>query len=157
MSDAPGGAGPFIVRAAPSDAAALAGLAAAALPEPWSEEGFAEELTLPQARIWLARSAAGRLVGYLAAQRILDELLVLSVAVAEAQRRRGTGRALLERAVASEPGVRVVHLEVRSNDAGAQAFYDRLGFRRVGIRGGFYPGGVDALLLSRRVAGPEAG
>ena len=156
MSDAPGGAGPFIVRAAPSDAAALAGLAAAALPEPWSEEGFAEELTLPQARIWLARSA-GRPVGYLAAHRIVDELLVLSVAVAEAQRRRGTGRALLERAVASEPGVRVVHLEVRSNDAGAQAFYDRLGFRRVGIRGGFYPGGVDAFLLSRRVAGGEAG
>lgn len=140
---------PLVGRAGPGDAAALAAIAAAALPEPWSEAGFTEELTLPEARVWVARGAAGEAVGYLAAHRVLDELQVLSLAVAAGQRRRGTGRALLERALASEPGLRVVHLEVRSNDAAAQAFYGRVGFRPVGLRRGFYRGGVDAVLLAR--------
>jgi ribosomal-protein-alanine N-acetyltransferase len=139
--------------AGPADAKALAALAAAALPEPWSEAGFAEEIGLPEARVWVARGPAGEAVGYLVAHRVLDELQVLSLAVAEDRRRRGAGRALLERALAGEPGLRVVHLEVRSNDAVAQAFYERLGFRRVGLRRGFYPGGVDALLLARPASG----
>jgi ribosomal-protein-alanine N-acetyltransferase len=144
---------PLVARAAPGDAAAIAAIAAEALPEPWSEAGFAEEIGLPEARVWLARGGAGEPVGYLVAHRVLDELQVLSLAVAQGQRRRGTGRALLERALASEPGLRVVHLEVRSNDAAAQAFYHRVGFRPVGLRRGFYPGGVDALLLARPAPG----
>jgi ribosomal-protein-alanine N-acetyltransferase len=99
--------------------------------------------------VWVARGAAGEPVGYLVAHRVLDELQILSLAVAEGRRRRGAGRALLERALASEPRLRVAHLEVRSNDAAAQAFYHRAGFRPVGVRRGFYPDGVDALLLAR--------
>ncbi len=141
-----------VERARPTDAVALARLAAAALPEPWSEAGFAEEIERPEARVWLARDGAGATHGYLVVHRVQDELEVLSLAVAAAGRRRGTGRALLERALASEPGVRAVQLEVRSNDAAAQVFYERLGFRPVGRRRGFYPGGVDALLLTRTLA-----
>jgi ribosomal-protein-alanine N-acetyltransferase len=141
-----------VERARLADAASLARLAAAALPEPWSEAGFAEEIERPEARVWLARDAAGATQGYLVAHRVQDELEVLSLAVAAAGRGRGTGRALLERALASEPGVRAVQLEVRSNDAAAQAFYERLGFRPVGLRRGFYAGGVDALLLTRTLA-----
>jgi ribosomal-protein-alanine N-acetyltransferase len=140
---------PLVARAGPGDAAALAAIAAEALPEPWSEAGFAEEIGLPEARVWVARDRAGHAVGYLVAHRVLDELQVLSLAVAEGRRRRGAGRALLESALTSEPGLRVAHLEVRSNDAAAQAFYQRVGFRRVGLRRGFYPGGIDALLLAR--------
>jgi ribosomal-protein-alanine N-acetyltransferase len=138
------------------DAAALAAIAAEALPEPWSEAGFAEEIGLPEARVWLARGGTGEPLGYLVAHRVLDELQVLSLAVVKEQRRRGAGRALLERALASEPGLRVVHLEVRSNDAVAQAFYHRVGFRPVGLRRAFYPGGEDALLLARPAPGAAA-
>jgi ribosomal-protein-alanine N-acetyltransferase len=147
---------PSIERAGPGDAPALAAIAAEALPEPWSEAGFAEEITLPEARVWLARGSKGHALGYLVAHRVLDELQILSLAVASGQRRRGTGRALLERALASEPSLRVVHLEVRSNDAAAQAFYDRVGFRPVGLRRGFYPDAADAVLLARTVATRDA-
>lgn len=146
-----------IERAAAGDAAALAALAASSLTDAWSERGFAAELARPGTRIWAARNPAGRLLGYLAAERVQGELLVHSLAVERDQRRRGTGRALLERAVASEPGVRVVHLEVRSNNAGAQAFYDRVGFRAVGRRRGFYADGSDAVLLTRAVPTAERG
>ncbi|MGH7287248.1 MAG: GNAT family N-acetyltransferase [Myxococcota bacterium] len=142
---------PRIERAAAGDAAALAALAASSLTEAWSERGFAAELARPGARIWAARDPDGRLVGYLAAERVQGELLVHSLAVERDQRRRGTGRALLEQALAREPGVRVVHLEVRSNNAGAQAFYARVGFRAVGRRRGFYADGADAVLLTRAV------
>ncbi len=140
-----------VERATPSDAAALAGLAASVLPEPWSEAGFAQEISAPSSRVWIVRGPAGAPVAYLVAHRVLDELQVLSLAVAAPQRRRGLGRALVEHALAAEGTVAAAHLEVRSNDAGAQAFYQRLRFEAVGRRPGFYPGGIDAISMTRSV------
>ena len=56
---------------------------------------------------------------------------------------------LVEHALADGSGARVAHLEVRSNDAGARAFYARLGFEPVGRRQGFYARGIDAISMSR--------
>jgi len=132
-----------------ADAAALAGLATASLPEPWSEAGFAEEIEAPEARVWIVRDPAGAPIAYLVAHRVLDEIQVLSLAVAEAHRRRGLGRSLVEHALAEEATLAAAHLEVRSNDAGAQAFYASVRFRPVGRRTAFYPGGIDAISMSR--------
>ena len=136
-------------RARATDAAALAELAAASLPEPWSEAGFAEEIRAAEARVWIVRGPAGEPIAYLAAHRVLDEIQVLSLAVAADQRRRGLGRSLVEHALAAEEALASAHLEVRGNDAGAQAFYARLRFRPVGRRIGFYPGGTDAITMTR--------
>jgi ribosomal-protein-alanine N-acetyltransferase len=137
-----------VARAGSEHAAALAETAAKTLPEPWTEAGFRAQLSRPETRAWLALEGA-ETVGFVVAHRVREELQILSLAVAAPFRRRGTGRALLERALESEPGVREVHLEVRSNDAGAQAFYRRVGFGEVGRRPRFYPGGVDAVLMRR--------
>ena len=147
----PGSEAGRLAAATAQDAAALAQLAAAALPEPWSEEGFAQEIEAPLARVWIARGPAGAPVGYLVAHVLGEEIQVLSLAVAAGFRRQGIGRSLVEHALAEERGARIAHLEVRSNDAGAQAFYARLRFQPVGRRRGFYPGGVDALSLVRRL------
>jgi ribosomal protein S18 acetylase RimI-like enzyme len=140
-----------VERAARADAPALARLAAAALLEPWSEAGFAAEIGAAASRVWVIRGPAGALVGYLAAQRVLDELQVISLAVVAPSRRRGLGRALVEHALAAESGLAAAHLEVRSDDAGALAFYQRLRFAPVGRRPGFYPGGIDAISMTREV------
>ena len=74
--------------------------------------------------------------------------------VAVAAPAQGTGlgarlrRALLEEAV--RRGQRVVSLEVRADNEAAQRLYARHGFTRTGVRRGYYPGGVDALVLTRR-------
>jgi [ribosomal protein S18]-alanine N-acetyltransferase len=149
-----GRAGARVERATPADAAALARLAASALLEPWSEAGFAEEIAAPEARVWIVRSPAGEPLAYLVAHRVLDELQVLSLAVEATHRWRGLGRALVEHALAHDPAPVTAHLEVRSNDAGAQAFYARLGFRPVGRRPAFYPGGIDAISMIRAKARP---
>ncbi len=49
-------------------------------------------------------------------------------------------------------GLRLVTLEVRAGNAGAQNFYLRLGFREDGIRPGYYPDtGEDALIMTREL------
>jgi [ribosomal protein S18]-alanine N-acetyltransferase len=148
------GPGASVERARPGDAPALARVAAASLPAPWSELAFAEEIAAAGARVWLVRGPAGEPVGYLAARRVLDEVEVVSLAVSAEWRRQGLGRALLEHALARENGVTAAHLEVRSDDAGAQAFYAQQGFHAVGRRTGFYPGGTDAVLMTRSLRRP---
>jgi ribosomal protein S18 acetylase RimI-like enzyme len=138
-----------VEAATAQDAVALARLAAAALPEAWSERGFAQEIAAPVARVWVARGSGGAPIGYLVAHAMFEEIQVLSLAVAARYRRRGIGRRLVEHALEQEPGAAIAHLEVRSDDTGAQAFYARLGFQPVGRRPGFYPGGVDAVSLTR--------
>lgn len=133
--------------AQPGEAAALAELAARTLVDPWSEGAFAEEFRIAAATVLVAREGP-RLVGYVAARKLPDELEVLSLAVAPEQRRRGLGRRLLEALGRACPGPDRVVLEVRVGNAGARAFYARLGFRVVGRRPRYYPDGDDALLLS---------
>ncbi len=142
---------PRVERAGAADAAALAALAAEALPDPWSQRGFELEIESPDARVWIVRGPAPALVGYLAAQHVLDEIHVWSLAVAAASRRRGVGRLLIEHALAHGGRARIAHLEVRAADAGARAFYERLRFEAVGRRPGFYAGGADAISMSRVV------
>ena len=150
MSDGPGAVRVEAARGA--DAVALAEIARAGLPEPWSETAFAEEIEAGEARAWVVRDPAGAPVAYLMARRVLDEVEILSLAVAAAWRRRGLGRALVEHALAAEGGWSSAHLEVRDDDAGAQAFYAGLGFRPVGRRPRFYRGGIDATTMRRDAA-----
>ncbi|HBL32022.1 MAG TPA: ribosomal-protein-alanine N-acetyltransferase, partial [Acidobacteria bacterium] len=69
------------------------------------------------------------------------------------ERRRGIARALVEAglAAASRAGAAVCHLEVRTTNAGAIAFYETLGFTAVGSRKGYYRDGTDALVLAKEL------
>ncbi len=62
-------------------------------------------------------------------------------------RRRGHARQLLQWLLASArvAGLATIGLEVRSDSDGAQAFYQRLGFRIEKRRKGYYAQGIDAL------------
>lgn len=136
----------------------MAALDRIAFHPPWSEEAFAGELLLPHGRILVVRSAgpsggapAGWPIGYLAYHRVADEMHVLRIAVAPELRRRGLALALLGRGIddARADGARVALLEVRPANRPARRLYERLGFRAVGRRPGYYSGaGEDALLLT---------
>jgi len=41
-----------------------------------------------------------------------------------------------------------VHLEVRANNDGAQAFYEKLGFRETGRKAAYYDGREDAVRMT---------
>ena len=111
-----------------------------------AEEHVREELSRPWTRAWAARDGE-RIIGYLLAWHVADELHILQVAAAPAERRRGIGRALVDEtlAYAAREKVRLVLLEVRRSNAGAIALYRRVGFIANHVRRGYYPDGEDAL------------
>ena len=126
-------------------------------PEPWSERLFWSELGQLDTRHYLVAlaqdSVAGeRVVGYAGLCDYPDEAFVQTLAVAPPAQGRGLGARLLTALLdeADRRGQRSVSLEVRADNAPAQRLYDRHGFTRSGVRRGYYPGGVDALVLTRR-------
>ena len=75
-----------------------------------------------------------------------------SIAVTPDARRRGVGKALVRAAMgaAAQAGADAAFLEVAVDNAPAAALYAGLGFRRIGLRKGYYDhpeGEVDALVM----------
>jgi putative acetyltransferase len=84
----------------------------------------------------------------------------LGMSVAQAWRRQGIGRALLQHAVAwaSTQGIERIELEVTTNNPAGIAFYESAGFVREGIRpraikrnGGY----IDLFAYALEIAGPS--
>jgi ribosomal-protein-alanine N-acetyltransferase len=123
--------------------------------EAWTSGQCLGILDLP--RVWLTlASVDGEPAGFALARTVVDESELLLLGVRPVYRGRGIGRALIERtlAVALASGARLLHLEVRQgNDA--LRLYNRIGFREVGRRRGYYRGGdgqlYDALSLTYRL------
>jgi ribosomal-protein-alanine N-acetyltransferase len=119
----------------------------------WDEAAFAALLALPGRRALIA-TAAGEPVGLAVVGIAADEAELLSLAVLPAWRRRGVGRALVAAALAraAASGAARLFLEVGEANAPARRLYAGLGFRAVGRRPRYYPGGADALVLALRLS-----
>ena len=127
--------------------------------DPWSQAALLTELQPSPLHLSLVAERQGQVAGYLMAWLVADELHVLNIAVARRERRHGVGLALMRRALAAAVGAgqRVVTLEVRVSNLGAQAFYRRLGFQPEGVRRGYYPDtGEDALIFTRALTDADA-
>lgn len=125
--------------------------------DPWSAEMYWSELAQPS-RHYVVASSDGELLGYAGLGIFDGEGHVQTIAVVPGRRRTGLGRqlllALLRQAVALE--VPSMLLEVRTDNANAQALYRSVGFVEVGIRRGYYqPSGADAAVM--RLHSPSAG
>ncbi len=149
-------------RATAGDLAAVAAIERQCFADPWTEQGFASSLALPQARFLLAEevarsSAPGEpggavLVGYVVALVVGDEAEVADLAVAPSARRRGIAGMLLDRFIAEavESGVARLFLEVREGNAAARRLYESRMFSEVGRRRGYYNGPREDALVLRR-------
>ena len=80
------------------------------------------------------------LLGYIGLWQVVDDAHVVSIGVRTPFRRHGVGEALLIRAIETAMGwgSRYVTLEVRVSNRGAQALYDKYGFKRAGVRKRYY-------------------
>ena len=122
-------------------------------PEPWTERLFWSELGQLDTRHYLvALDDQDDVVGYAGLCDYPDEAFVQTIAVAPAAQGTGLGSRLLVALLdeAARRRQRTVSLEVRADNTPAQRLYDRHGFVRSGVRRGYYAGGVDALVLTRR-------
>ncbi|WP_375385874.1 ribosomal protein S18-alanine N-acetyltransferase [uncultured Microbacterium sp.] len=144
--------------ATPADLGAIMALERASFPsDAWSEAMMREELASPHSW-YVIDELAGSVVGYagLRAPRGSRDADVQTIAIAEASRGRGRGRAMLNALLeeASARGVQEVFLEVRDDNAVAEALYASEGFAEIGRRPHYYqPDDVDAIVMKLDLRG----
>lgn len=107
---------------------------------PWSERAFRNELTHKD-RIFLVGLANSEVVGYGGVWLVIDEAHVTTVAVSEAFRRQGIGEAMMIKLLedSKEAGMVCSTLEVRAGNDAAIRLYEKLGYKEVARRKGYYP------------------
>jgi [ribosomal protein S18]-alanine N-acetyltransferase len=88
----------------------------------------------------LVSVCAGEVTGFLVGREVVDEAEVFAFAVTPKYRRQGHGGALVSAAIDGmrSRGVKNLFLEVRESNLGAIAFYERIGFSRIGRRKVYY-------------------
>lgn len=137
------------------DVPEVAGLEADVFPDPWSVEAFWSELAhVPETRYYMVADLAGTIVGYAGLGATGHQADVQTLAVARAYQGSGLGGRMLDDllAEARRRGAGEVLLDVRADNAAAQALYARTGFERIGVRRGYYrPAGTDALVMRLRL------
>ncbi len=142
-------------------------------PQPWTPGVFQSELDLVRLgqRHYLVARRGGAVVGYGGLMFVVDDAHVTNIAVAPAHRREGVATRLLAELAweAIARGCSALTLEVRANNAAAQALYRSFGFVPAGVRKKYYENVDDAIVMwctdlaepgyRERLAGlcPEAG
>jgi [ribosomal protein S18]-alanine N-acetyltransferase len=137
------------------DAAAMSALHAAAFEEGWSEADFVTWLSRRHG-FAIAAMREREAVAFGLALEAGDDAELLTIAVAQGERRQGWGRKIFE-ALENEANKRSLTrwvLEVRHNNLAAVALYKSLGFMEISVRKAYYrtkEGQADALVLARPV------
>ena len=126
---------------------------------PWTREMYEQERRQPD-RSFLAvcRTDESGVAGYISFWLIVDEVHINNVAVRPESRGTGVGRRLVEFALehGARRGAAVALLEVRRSNLTARRLYERLGFRQLGVRTGYYADPVDdALVLTKDIRNLE--
>jgi len=116
---------------------------------PWTRANFIDSLHAGYHCQLLVGPAPGAgadgdpivVIGYFIAMKGVDEVHLLNLTVAPAFQRQGWAPMLLETLAgwSRGQGAQWLWLEVRAANARAIAIYERGGFRRVGVRKGYYP------------------
>lgn len=103
-------------------------------PPPWSEAAFMDLLARPDTLVETTDT------GFALLRITLDEAELLTITTAPDARSQGVATGLLTRllARAADAGARSCFLEVAADNSPARRLYDRLGFRKVGLRPRYY-------------------
>lgn len=122
-----------------SQAPALARIHATAFARPWEAHEF-ERILCERSTFAHGLWRSGTLQGFVLSRRAADEAEILTVVIAPALRGGGHARGLLREHLngLAFNGTTRVHLEVDEGNAPALKVYERLGFRKIGTRTGYY-------------------
>lgn len=124
----------------------------------WTVEGFWGELAgWPDTRYYLVAEDEQGLAGYAGVILTSGDADVATLGVRPEVRRQGIAQALLAELVeaARARGCPALLLEVRADNAGAIALYERCGFVALTTRRGYYDNGrVDAVIMRLLLESP---
>jgi ribosomal-protein-alanine N-acetyltransferase len=128
----------------------------ASFSNPTTREWYESEFQRPDVCfVYVIRDSAGRggrIAGFCAFWRVVDQIHINNLAIHPDFRRRGLGKRLLDAVLeeAAHLGAPHATLEVRRSNEPARRLYERAGFATVGVRTSYYTNPIeDALILSR--------
>jgi ribosomal-protein-alanine N-acetyltransferase len=138
------------------DAFDVSAVEKASFNDPYPSEVLIDLMNKHQDHFFVA-SFHSKVVGYAVASASGMHGHIVSVAVDPNHRRRRIGTALLSTLTAKlvKEGIEQIHLEVREGNAGAIAFYKRMGYRSSSEIRHYYADGEDALVLTRSLESPR--
>ncbi len=120
----------------------------------WTSSQWERELT-DSKRICLgaAEYETQQLLGLCTAWIILDELHITSLAVDPQHQRKGIGKFMLAKLIKHAKSLKTkqIRLEVKDINMPAKAFYNSMGFERIGYRSNFYKDGTDAVVYKKKL------
>lgn len=134
------------------EAEAMAAAHATAFDQPWKPDEIEDLLEGQGVFGFLAADDSGP-AGMIICRVAAEEMEVLTLAVPPSRRRQGIAKALMAAALgaARQAGASAAFLEVAVDNGGAASLYAGLGFRRAGLRRGYYDRGeaglADALVM----------
>jgi ribosomal-protein-alanine N-acetyltransferase len=136
------------------DIEAVLGIEQISFPVPWKREHFLHEISSPHSYPFVVE-ISGAVAGYVCLTALFEEAQILDIAVAPSVRGCGAAKHLMNYAidVARDKAAEVITLEVRASNAVAIALYERLGFRKCGLRARYYDGIEDAQLMEKSLQG----
>lgn len=122
------------------DISAVCEIEQEAFPTPWTPGAFHNELTNNQFAHYMIMDCGGEVAGYAGMWLIIDEAHITNIAVRDKYRGKKLGERLLTelKKTASFLGAVRMTLEVRASNYIAQGLYEKLQFRSVGVRRGYY-------------------
>jgi ribosomal-protein-alanine N-acetyltransferase len=122
----------------------------ASFSSPWKRSYFLYDMNRPHAFCLVAKENK-RLVGYLIAWRIEDQIHLANIAIHPAERKKGFGSRLLKTIleIGEELKCQNIYLEVRISNIAAQNFYRKHGFVQTFTQKHYYHDGEEALILEK--------
>ncbi|MEO0072654.1 MAG: ribosomal protein S18-alanine N-acetyltransferase [candidate division WOR-3 bacterium] len=136
-----------ICKMTPDDLDQVMAIETTAFKDPWRRSFFLSDLSR-SGTILLVAKIGSKVIGYIDAWLLGDELHLANIAVDQEFRRRGVGTKLIKKimAIGRQQGAKYIILEVRRSNIGAQMFYEKLGFYHFYTRPRYYSNGEDALI-----------
>lgn len=138
------------------DVPAMARIERESFDSPWSADEITKDVSSNDGSIYVAVALIGdERAGYADMRIITGESQIYNIAIAPEFRRQGVGEALLTHMVekSEELGLSLITLEVRSGNEAAMALYEKMGFKKVGSRPGYYAKGTEDAVLMDKVLG----
>ncbi len=115
---------------------------------PWSYELWQKELSNPLSHNLIAK-IEGEVIGYLCYWLVACEAHLLRIAIKREYRGKGYAKLLISKMKESLPEGIEIYLEVRDSNWRAIRFYESIGFKKIGVRKGYYtPEKEDAILMA---------
>ena len=135
-------------RSIPADIGGIAELERDIFPDPWDERSV-QDCICSEGSMCFTAEEEGKVVAYVIGRLIAPEGEIYRIAVRQDKRNRGIGYRLLDYSAKTSrgKGLESLFLEVRSRNIPAIRLYEAYGFKRVGLRKGYYKNPEDDAVI----------